>query len=339
MKAKQALDTAARQFRQETAKPKVLNCADVLKIEAQVEKMLFDGYPLPAHGVTLKVGAARSGKTILAVQEAVAIARGEALFDYYKVLEPGPVLIVEQDDPSGPASIKTILERNGVKASVPFFLVPRLPFVFGDALLEWLEEQIIKRALRLVVLDSYTSLRGSRSAGVDIAKVEQIELTRLDELAKRTKCSVVVIHHGSKSAAGLDWTHAAAGTYAMSMATEAQAHMSRFADLDGASTERLVRIRGRHSADAQIVLRFQKETLNFEFLLEGSAAELYPVMRQIHFDLGATPFGPKEFAEATGASRATAFRLMSRLRSAGALQRRGHGQYVLDSEMEKIFRR
>jgi hypothetical protein len=327
----------AQQDRQRHEQPRVLDCAELLDLETGVEKTLFDGYPLPARGLTLKVGAARSGKTVLAVQEAVAIARGKALFDYYNVVDSGPVMIVEQDDPGGAASIKTILQRSGVTKDVPFYVVPGLPFGFGGALLGWLEQQITKLSLRLVVLDSYTALRGPRGPGIDIVKVEQTELSRVDALAKQLGRAVEIIHHGSKGAAGLDWTQAAAGTYVMAAASEAQIHMSRFTDLGNASTERLVRIRARHAADLEAVLRFRKDTLDFEHLLDGGAAEHYPAIRQIQVEMGRDAvFGPKELSEAIGVSRATAFRLIARLRGAGALAKRSHGQYQFISELRLL---
>ena len=105
--------------------------------------------------------------------------------------------------------------------------------MFGPDLLAWLEEQIISRSLRLAVLDSYTALRGSRGSGIDIVKVEQHDLNMLDQLAKRTGCAIVMVHHASKGSTALDWSDQAAGTFAMSAATESQIHVSRFRDLDG----------------------------------------------------------------------------------------------------------
>jgi hypothetical protein len=312
-----------------TEPPAILTCADLLKLKGVSEEMLFEGYPLPACGVTLKVGASKSGKTLLAVQEAVAIASGKALFDYYTVLHPGAVMIIEQDDPGGAASIKTILERCGrASDTLPFYLVPRLPFGFGLALLDWLEAQIMTLKLRMVVLDSYTALRGPRCAGIDIVKAEHFELTQLDELAKRLNVAIVVIHHGSKGAAKLDWTQSASGTFAMAAATESQIHVSRFDDLDIAAPERLVRMRGRHAEDAQIVLRFRRDHLDYEHVIEGSAAPLYPVVQQIKAHFGLAVFTPKEFYQALGLSRATAFRMLERLWQASLLQKRGRGEYV-----------
>ena len=43
------------------------------------------------------MGAAKSGKTLLGVQQAAAVASGAALFDTYRVLKQGAALIVEQE--------------------------------------------------------------------------------------------------------------------------------------------------------------------------------------------------------------------------------------------------
>jgi hypothetical protein len=114
--------------------------------------------------------------------------------------------------------------------------VPRTAsaFTFGPDFLTWLEGQITVRGLCFVVLDSYTALRGPRLASTDIVKAEQSDLTLLDGLAKKTGCAIVLIHHASKGSASLDWSEKAAGTFAMSAATEAQIPVARFPELDGA---------------------------------------------------------------------------------------------------------
>ena len=60
-----------------------------------------------------------SGKTILAGQKALAVATGQPLFDYYKVLAQGRALTIEQGDPAGeatkrPSSRKRPERRNTV---------------------------------------------------------------------------------------------------------------------------------------------------------------------------------------------------------------------------------
>jgi len=311
--------------------PRVLSVADIFALDVREPEMLIAGV-LPAAGASLSVGAAKSGKTLDAAQKAIAVASGTALYDFYPVMKPGPILFLEQDDPAGGASLKAILQKSSVPvAAIPFHLVTGVPYQFGPDLLAWLEDQIVGLGLRLVVLDSYTALRGSRPKGIDIVKAEQSDLTQLDSLAKRNDCAILVIHHSSKGSAGLDWSEKAAGTFAMAAATEAQAHISRFPELDGAAPERLVRIRGRHSEDLELVLRFRKDTLDFEHVLEGAAATLYPVLLQLRAAFDKQPFSPKDLSHATGQSIATAHRQIDRLYRSGAIRKRGFGEYVMEA--------
>ena len=313
----------------EAIKPQVLNVADLLALVVRAPSMLIDGL-IPAAGATLMFGAPKSNKTLLAVQAGIAVASGHALCDQYKVIESGAVLMVEQDDPAGPASVQVILKCSQVPVEgIPFHLVPRVPLTFGLQFIKWLESEIVERSIRLVILDSYTALRGSRGSGIDIVKAEQQDLTLIDELAKRTSCAIVIIHHASKGSAGLNWSDQAAGTFAMSAATEAQIHISRFAELDSNAPERLVRVRGRHLEGNEVVLRFRKETLDHEYLLEGGAAPFYPLILQIQAAFETRTFSPKDLSQETGVSRATAHRQIDRLYRSGALVKRGYGEYVL----------
>ena len=313
--------------------PQVLNVAELLALQVSAPEMLIEGF-LPASGASLMFGAPKSGKTILAVQIALAIATGTPLLGRHRILKPGAALVVEQDDPAGTVSIKDILVHSRVcEEGVPFYLVPRVPFTFGIQLLEWLEGQIVSRELRLVVLDSYTALRGTRGR-VDIVKAEQSDLNLLDALAKRTGCSIVVVHHDSKGSAALDWSQKAAGTFAMSAATEAQIHISRFGDLDSNAKERLVRVRGRHLEGLELVLRFRKESMDYDHLLEGGAAPFYPLVLQLQANFSTQSFGPKELSLVTGVSRATAGRQIDRLCQSGALNKSSFGEYRLDMGAE-----
>lgn len=309
----------------------VVDHAELLQIKTETEEMLFDGFPLPARGAVLIIGGAKTGKTLLGIQAAISLARGKALFDYYSVVRQGPALIVEEDDPGGTASIAAVVRRSGSAAGTPLYAAEKTGLEFGPRLFEWLGEQFSRLKLRLAVLDSYTALRGSRKAGGDLVKVEQGELTQLDDLAKKCNGTIALIHHGSKGAAGLDWTQNAAGSYAIAAATESQIHIARFPEMDSGA-ERFVRIRGRHAADVQLVLRFVRDTLNYEWVMDGMASGMYPFLLQVRREFGAETFTMKTLCGATGLARATAYRYIERLRIADVIRRIGYGQYVLQGE-------
>src|SRR5436190_6165303 len=102
--------------------PRVLNVADILALKVSKPESLIDGI-LPATGASLIVGAPKSGKTLAAVQMAIAVAAGSDLYGKFKLMKPGPVLVAEKDDPAGAASVQEILIRSEVPvAGIPFHL-------------------------------------------------------------------------------------------------------------------------------------------------------------------------------------------------------------------------
>jgi hypothetical protein len=115
----------------------------------------------------------------------------------------------------------------------------------------------------------------------------------------------------------------------MTAATEAQVFVSRFPELDAAAPERLVRIRGRHCSDVEMVLRFRKGSLDYEHVLEGGAASSYPLLQLIQHSFGSNTFTPKELYQTTGIARATAFRQIDRLCRGDVLRKCRHGEYKL----------
>src|SRR5271165_4291683 len=100
-----------------SALPEVLSASELLAKELPTPEWLIESI-LPMRGACLLVGGAKTGKTILSTQMAVAVASGKPLFDYYRTLPAGqtpvgqiPTMLVEQDDSGSPASIQQILQR------------------------------------------------------------------------------------------------------------------------------------------------------------------------------------------------------------------------------------
>jgi hypothetical protein len=209
----------------------------------------------------------------------------------------------------------------------------------GEAFIEWLEREIEKHAAVLVVLDSYTALRPSRQAHTDIVQEERRELTLLDELGKRRHALLLLLHHESttsRASSILDWDARGAGTYGMTMAAESQISLARYRDMPMNSTERLMRVRGRHLADMEMTVRLERERKLYEWIIEGGVAPLYPLVAEIRRSLHAEEFNHSDYAEAVGVSRATAFRQLAVLSQAGAIWRTQGGIYRLAPEVAKL---
>lgn len=84
---------------QSSAAPKLLTVEQVKKLRSPAAAMLVEKLvTLP--GLTLVNAPGKTGKTLLAAQIGMSVAAGVPVFDYYRILQPGPVLFVEKDDPS-----------------------------------------------------------------------------------------------------------------------------------------------------------------------------------------------------------------------------------------------
>jgi hypothetical protein len=88
-----------------------------------------------------------------------------------------------------------------------------------------------------------------------------------------------------------------------------------------------VRVQGRHLRGVEFVMRFRETTLDYEHLLESSAAALYPLMSLIQSEFGSQSFTAKDLCASTGYSRATSYRLIAKLYHASMLIKRGAGEY------------
>jgi len=297
-----------------------LRTAIVSKPEYLIENFL------PKSGAVLVVAPHKTGKTVLAAQMTFALASSHALMENYKILDSGHVIVVEQDDPAGTASWQAYLVAAPYNVANNVTLFPKHPnFVLGPDFTDWLEAQIIAKRARLVVLDTLTALRPHRGKGCDIVKVEHEELNALDELAKRTGCTILVLHHDSKGRVGMDWSAKAGGTYAITAAVEGQICISRFPD--DISPLRLIQSRVRHGSDLSLVVKFQLESLDYYFVMDGAAAPDYPFLVQLRSEFGTGTFTPKSVGMATGLSRPSIHRYIERLRQANAIIRTGTGEY------------
>jgi RecA-family ATPase len=313
--------------------PVALSVADILALKAPEQRVLIEKV-LPSRGAIFFAGAHKTGKTVVAVQMAISVASGHPFMENYPVREPGAVIIVEQDDPAGGISVQDYFKVSPVPVTgLPISTFVRINHYFGPTFSAWLTAEIKKVNARAVILDSYTALRPGRERGGDLVKAESDEITQLNEIGLNCNCLILPLHHDSKGTFGMDWSDRLPGTYAMGAGSDGQIHISRFRDSLDDAKERILRVRTRHGEDHQMVIRFRKSTLDYELVFDGPAACMFPELQQIHTEFSNGTFTPKELYQATGLPRATAFRLLARLRAAGAVTWRTGGNYSLATEV------
>lgn len=317
--------------------PDSLPVSSMLDLQVALPEILIESL-LPRRGATMLQGPQKVGKTIFAAQIAIALATNHALFEYYTVKTHGPVIIVEQDDPAGDATFKEIYIRAKVPRTAPIHFHRKAPVLFCEAFIEWLEHEIGKHGAIAVVLDSYTALRPSRKGGGDVVKDESVEITMLDTLGKRLNALILLLHHESttaRAANGLDWDARGAGTYAITAASESQISVARYRDLPLNSTERLFRVRGRHLADYEATIRLNHESRLYDWVLDGGAAPLYPLVVDIKREIHTNEFSAKDYQTAVGVSQATAYRQLAVLLQCGAVWKERGGNYRLAPDLAR----
>lgn len=313
-------------------KPRVLPedepIEDLRERQIIVPEWQFEGI-LKTPSVLLLVSPPKTGKTVLAVEIVMSVVNGLHLFNYYKnYSKPGEAagLIIEWDDQQAEASLKDFLLK--CRASrrdqkITFVTRPKESFTIADPEFRpWLTSLIKKRGATICVLDSLTALRGFAADDKtrNVVKLDAAEITMLGEVAIETRCTIIVIHHDSKTAAALDIFSRAAGTFALQACSEAQIVLSRFPDLPLDDPSRLLSVRGRHLRGTQAVLKFCEETLDFDFLIDGEAARHYVDLRHLlHFFRGKTNFDAKKVTDETGWQKSKAYAVLSQLTSAGLL--------------------
>lgn len=172
---------------------------------------------LPSNTIAFVISPPGSYKTWLVLDLAVSIASGKPFLDKYAVNEPGPVLLIQQEDYHG-----QIAERLAVITAAKFnlkwefdpqsedFCVPHAPdmpvFFHPDRMLKFdnkeilnqLEQQIALIRPKLVILDP---LYSAGSTDDYMAKTAE-QMFVFKRMRDKYNCSFLVVHHTKKSLEG-----------------------------------------------------------------------------------------------------------------------------------------
>jgi hypothetical protein len=277
-------------------------------------------------GVTLLCSAPRGGKTVLGVQLCMSVANGLPLFDWFKT-EQTPALLIEWDDPQGKAELQQYLEKaRAARDPMPFHAIvldlSDNPPLLGDPeFLPYLRERIRAAGAGLVVLDNYSTMRGSRAKGSDIVLLDMQDMAAFNRLAVETNSTIVLLHHTSKSSAAMEWGSQAAGTYGITAASDALLYLARYPELAERDGARMVSLRSRRMGGNEFCVRFREESKDFDLIFTGPGARHYPEIARLHRAFPSAPFLQKEAAEALGLSQPTISRICARLVASGVLRR------------------
>jgi len=160
---------------------------------------IVDGLFLEA-GAGILGGAPKTGKSFFALDLCVAIASGTSCADRFRVLAPGPVVLLCAEDPHAVVSARLTalsLARGRQLPDLPIEVIVdsvRLP----DGL-DRLEATLAALRPKLLLLDPLIRLH---RADENSASEMSVILDGLRNLARSSRTAILLVHHARKAAAG-----------------------------------------------------------------------------------------------------------------------------------------
>lgn len=151
-------------------------------------------------GYTLLFAAPKVGKSFMALQMAVAVARGEPFAGLEGQVQPAEVLVIDQEEPIG-AEMKDRYLLHGAADLEPssIIVVDEWPRIGEGGMREldiWLEE---RPDTRLVVVDVWSSLKPLKTPpGVNAYDHDYNVLRAFRDFFQRRGVACVLVHHDKK---------------------------------------------------------------------------------------------------------------------------------------------
>lgn len=277
-------------------------------------------------GLCILGGKPKMGKSWMALQIAIEIARGGTVFGSVPV-ERGNVLYLALED-----TARRLRDRQEklLGGDPPFDLRERLDLwlecpKLNDGGMEQLEEWLKGHPrARLVIVDTLKRIR-PRAGGGSVYDEDYDALSPLADLAHRHHVCLLVVHHLRKAEAE-DPIDALSGSTGLTGAPDGIVVLRR---VRGQADAELWVVH-REGEETELALRFDSSTARWSLI---GAAEEYRLSRERRSILDTlTEFGPqtpKDIAEALGRNRSSIRALLAKMHRAGEVTKDKDGRYLL----------
>lgn len=205
-------------------------------------------------GLTLLSARPKAGKSLLALQLAIAVAKGKPFLNLYETVK-GAVLYVTVDDPSE-RRFQANLQKLGGRVEGLYYVRALAELDNGGS--EKLEEMLACIAqtepCRLVILDTLTALRKEQK-GKNLVKADYDFMADISRLGSKHGCAVLVISHSrkdDKSADKVDAIDLHLGTSGLTAAVDATMILTGADD-----TKKILKAKGRDISPFEVNLELQ----------------------------------------------------------------------------------
>lgn len=288
----------------QTIAPAVFLVADLLPIGAYV----FSAPP-------------KIGKTWLVMSLCRAVVTG-GLFGGRLPCTKGKVLHLDLEGNKRRGKKRQAILRDGELASDDYAIAHEWPRM-GAGGLELLEVKILQEKLKLVVVDVWACFRAMRPKNADPYQHDHDNAKLVAELAERTGCVIILVHHNRKSEAD-DFVNEASGSTGLPGGVDGSLSLKR----GRGETDAVLKAVGRDLEEAvELAMSFKGGVWS----ILGDAAEVMmgKTRQAIHSALcfAGKPMKPAEVAERTDLKRELVKKTLQRMLAAGTVKVDANGGY------------
>ena len=314
--------------------PKTESAAALLAASIEEARYLFNPL-MPAGELVMVSGRKNAGKTTLALQVALCVARNQPLFGR-SVRTPGPVLFVSFEETRVDIQMKLRRLLNEKPMSGAFDLLYALNDA-GEMVLPRLDQGGLPKLERLVkaghdgtpyvlVVVDHLIAAYSAQIGRDVLREQYQQLSPLRRLALQAKTTVLLLHHNRKAESS-EFLDDPAGSVGVTAGAGALWVLRR--DPEGIDYRRL-HVIGRRTKET--LLRLKLNLGGFEVIEEGKQIDAGPQQRALLALLKKSgPLSPGQIAKKLNEDGGNVRQLLLRLKKRGLVNKQGVN-YVSSAE-------
>jgi RecA-family ATPase len=304
---------------QTTPTPKTVTATEL--ITADVEAVEFALPGLMPVGLSLFLGAPKTGKTLVELQMASVIASKGNFLDSYAGTGGDVLCIILEDGPSRirqrmAMMIKEYPATDKVKIATTWGVPGQKNVSILDT---WLTDHPETKA---VFIDTFVKFfgpgmrRGYHS--------EYMAAARLKDVADHHGVSIVLIHHTIKKVPE-DWLMALYGSSGLTGAADS----IMFLDRERGADQAIFHATGRDIDDISVAIRLDRQSCVWHVEGDAEIIKLNAERREIYDILvnAESPIQLAEIATSYGKSTTTVSNLLAKLVDAGVVRRVSHGVY------------
>jgi RecA-family ATPase len=302
--------------------PQDVSAAELVKMEIPPPKWAVPD--IMPEGLTLLCGKPKRGKSMLALNLALAITNGGLALGHYPAVQ-GPVIYLALEDTLRRLKdrVVTMLSAGGV-ASENLKIYTDFPRMHQDGI-AMLEKRIkYNTGTRLVVIDTLGKFRPPRMKNEIQYDYDYEVGSQLKALADRCQVCVLVVHHMRKTESE-DKFDDVIGSFGVTGSADGIILLIRKTGQADAE----LHVTGRDIEENKLALKFDNELLSWNVI--GSVTEVTGTERQqqVLTVLLESKFAmkPKEIALATGLSADYVRKTLIRLLKQGFVVKREYGLY------------